>query len=91
MLISPHHVPKIHTNLQRGSYALYRYKLIRIFSTSPDKLENEALHTERRDPAQTNESDALIAVKALIQRLTVVIRHISDLQTRGVTSVNPWD
>lgn len=46
-----------------------------------------ALHV----PDPRSERDALIAATALVHRMTVVTRNVSDFQSTGVPLLNPWD
>ena len=41
-------------------------------------------------PDPREERDALIAATAIVHRLTVVTRNISDFQPMGVALLNPW-
>ena len=41
-------------------------------------------------PNPQPESDALIAATALVHGLIVATRNVSDFETTGVRSVNPW-
>jgi toxin FitB len=45
------------------------------------------LHSPNRRP----ERDALIAATALIHRMTVVTRNVSDFAATGVPLLNPWE
>jgi predicted nucleic acid-binding protein len=42
-------------------------------------------------PDRRAERDALIAATALVHRLTMVTRNVSDFQSIGLDLVNPWD
>lgn len=41
-------------------------------------------------PDRRNETDALIAVTAIVHGLVVVTRNIQDFQGTGVVLVDPW-
>ena len=42
-------------------------------------------------PDRRAERDALIAATALVHRLTMVTRNVSDFQSIGLDLLNPWD
>jgi predicted nucleic acid-binding protein len=42
-------------------------------------------------PDKRGERDALIAATALVHRMTLVTRNITDFQPTGVELLNPWD
>ena len=42
-------------------------------------------------PNFRSERNALIAATALVHRLAVVTRHVSDFQPMGVELLNPWE
>ena len=42
-------------------------------------------------PDPRAERDALIAATALVHRMCVVTRNVSDFQPMGVELLNPWD
>jgi hypothetical protein len=46
---------------------------------------------ELHDPDRRAERDALIAATALVHRLTMVTRNVSDFRSIGLDLVNPWD
>jgi toxin FitB len=46
-----------------------------------------ALHV----PNACSDRDALIAATALVHRMTVVTRNVSDFKATGVSIVNPWE
>jgi predicted nucleic acid-binding protein len=46
-----------------------------------------ALHV----PDQRTQRDSIIAATALVHRMTVVTRNVTDFESTGVAAVNPWD